>query len=347
MEHLNAWLFYLKNAVVTDWYLFSLLALAIYGLYQYLLDYSIDSSSKTLPRSIVTLVLIGGGSLTIIFLSGLYLVVVSLFYEKMITGIGLAVLLGLLQGLLFLFLHLFRSLARQVFPNHVVLPITKTSILLVILASWFVFDEFASVTANKLVGLALIGLAIYLFKETESREGSDSGLVTEGVNNPESASSDETTINPIIATIYLAIATMISAAIALLAKYAVGPSNLDIFLFIFLSNYTICFAAFYLLRREMKKTDWLQLVEGRGALVTGVEVRKILLRGVWLGVFNLVAFACLLNALSLSDASIVIPIYSLYIVIPVLFAAVFQGEVLTPKTTVGAILSVAAVIILE
>ena len=161
------------------------------------------------------------------------------------------------------------------------------------------------------------------------------------------ASSDETTSKPITATIYLALATIISAAIALLAKYAVGPSNLDIFLFIFLCNYIICFAAFYLFRRGMKRTDWPQLAEGGGALAIGKEVRKNLLRGVWLGVFNLVAFACLLNALSLSDASVIIPIYSLYIVIPVLFAAVFQGEVLTPKTTVGTILSVAAVIILE
>ena len=126
MEELYAWLFYLNTAVVNDWYLFTLLALAIYGLYQYLLDYSIDSGSKTLPRSIVTLVLIGGGSLTIIFLSGLYLVVVSLLYERMITGIGLAVLLGLLQGLLFLFLHIFRSEARKVFPNHVVLGVNTS-----------------------------------------------------------------------------------------------------------------------------------------------------------------------------------------------------------------------------
>ncbi len=70
-------------------------------------------------------------------------------------------------------------------------------------------------------------------------------------------------------------------------------------------------------------------------------------RGMVLGLFNLLAFASLLKALSMADASIVIPIYSMYVIIPVLLTTLINGEVLTPKTTVAVVLSVAAIVIMQ
>ena len=70
-------------------------------------------------------------------------------------------------------------------------------------------------------------------------------------------------------------------------------------------------------------------------------------RGMILGLFNLIAFASLLKALVISDASIVIPIYSLYVVVPVLFSALLQNYVLTTNTVVAVVLSIAAIIMLQ
>ena len=69
--------------------------------------------------------------------------------------------------------------------------------------------------------------------------------------------------------------------------------------------------------------------------------------GLALGVLNLLAYGALLKALSLGNASVVIPIHSLYLVIPILLLAVVDGEKLTEKTTVAIILSVIAIMFLR
>jgi len=251
IEELHAWLFYLNNIVINNWYLFTLSALVLYGVYQYLLDYSVNSNQTALPLSIATPVLVGGCCLTISVVSGLYLFYKSITGEILV-GLFHAVLLGGLQGVLFLFVNIFRFESRKAFPNHVVLPVTRGSVLIVILASWFLFDELAKVTASKLVGFVLIGLAIYLFKEFDAK-GSLVGDA-ESVHLQQNAGNEnaQTVDARVKAAIYLVLATVVSAATALLSKYAVGPRNLNIWLFMFFSNYFSCIAAIFLIHQQKK-----------------------------------------------------------------------------------------------
>lgn len=336
MEFLEAWLFNIKANVAYNWHLFALLALLFYGLYQYLLDSSIEARSNTFPRPLTTCPLLGGASLTIVILSGIYLVAMSI-HGKYITHIYFATLLGFLQGILFLFAHLFRFEARKIFSNSVVLPITRANVLIVILASWTLFDEFSSVTGNNLVGFTLLGMAIYLFKDFQVEEDTKS-----------SSSGKKITANQqLIAKGYLLTATIATAAISLLSKYAVGPSGLNIFLFMFLSNYAIIIMAYGLFQKSKKEFMTKNIRLNTNNTLNLKKFRGIFIRGMCLGVFNFLAFASLLYALSLSDASVVIPIYSLYIIIPVILAAIIQGKELRQKTTVAVILSIAALIILE
>jgi uncharacterized membrane protein len=172
VELFKASAFYLQDNMVLDWRTFTYTALFVYGLYQYLLDDSIQEQARArnLDRTLVTYVLLGSGSFTITVMSGLYLMYNSIVFrqEYIVTNFGTALFLGVLQGLLFFGANICRVEARKVLPNQFVLPVTKTSILIVVVVSWFLFDEFSGVTQYKFVGLMLIGLSIYLFKDYQT-----------------------------------------------------------------------------------------------------------------------------------------------------------------------------------
>ena len=113
---------------------------------------------------------------------------VSLLYTvwtevDFVPGVAEAAFLGLLQGLLFLCVNMFRFRARDVFPQHIVLPITKASILLVIVSSWLLFDELRGVTTAQLGGFILIGLSIYLFRKGEVGKATGEPGVQVGVSH--------------------------------------------------------------------------------------------------------------------------------------------------------------------
>ncbi len=335
MDDIKAWYFYLESSLSHDWRIFVLVALFSYGVYQYILDRSISEKSKIAGRPLVVNLMMAGGSLTVAILSGFYLIILCLGNVPII-NIWYGILLGALQGALFYFTNRFRFESRQYFTNNVVLPATKLSILIVVVMSWVFFDE-KTITGANLVGFVLIGMAIYLFKEFESAD-----------DGPSYEPDEISETLKIKATLYLILATISSAAIALLSKYAVGPTKINIGLFIFISNYSLVVVSFILLYPQLKRylaQD--ETKEASSDICIGTWVRSTFLEGMSLGILNLVAFSSLLYALSLNDASIVIPIYSLYIVIPVVFAAIFKGDELTPKTTVAVVLSIAAVIILQ
>lgn len=348
IQDIYAWWFHISNTLLNNWYLFALTALVLYGIYQYLLDFSVESDSSALTNTTATCVLIVGGCLTISIFSGLYifyLAIDSYFTRELLTGVGTTAFLGILQGILFLMLNIFRSESRKVFPNHVVLPITRANVILVILASWFLFDELAKMTMNKLVGFALIGASLYLLKDFD--RGKNSNVDAAAIHSEQTQASPGKTETEawLISTLSLILATLASAASALLSKFAVGSLSLNIALFIFFSNFFTCFSGYFLILRKKKS------IQTSGLLRNDTEnfsknIRNLFVRGMGLGLINLIAFACLLNALALTDASIVFPIYSLYIVIPILLATVVQGDKLTDKITVGVVLSVTALIML-
>lgn len=334
MDDINAWLFNIELALASGWKLYTFLALFSYGVYQYLLEYSVDKHARIIDRSIVIKLMLASGSMTLVICSSIYLIYISL-QGVVLNNIGYGIVLGILQGILFFFANKFRFEATRYYPISMVLPVTKLSILIVIIMSWIWFDEFDSVTGNSLVGFILIGLAIYLFKEEDEKKENTF------------ADEEERRLSKFRASIYLVSATLASAAIALLSKYAVGPVKIDIFMFIFISNYVLVIVAIFLLVPQLKKikSDIINSSVQPDANI-GATIISTVRRGMLLGIFNLIAFACLLHALTLNDASIVIPIYSLYIVIPVILGAIINGDFLTSKTTVAVILSIAAIIVL-
>ena len=115
----------------------------------------------------------------------------------------------------------------------------------------------------------------------------------------------------------------------------------------FFANYMICITTFILFWQQVKSTDILSSMDPAERMEFRSSIRMKFTRGMILGLFNLIAFASLLKALVISDASIVIPIYSLYVVVPVLFSALLQNYVLTTNTVVAVVLSIAAIIMLQ
>ncbi len=331
--------FFLQSRVATNWYPFTLGALFLYGFYLYLIDLAVETRPTTLARPVAISALIAGSSLLIVIVTGLY-VVGSVLYQELMFNLETALALGLIQGLLFLSVNIFRFEARQVFPSHVVLPIVRSSVLIVILASWFFFDEFSSAETHNLVGFLLIGISIYLFRDFDEGTTSQQDLG----QGSTATHSDSQKVKGIV---LLLLATVVSATTTLLAKYAVGPSHVNIFLFMFFSNYFTLFAAFYIIRGHVRRLSHEESTEIQHGVEHRHDLADVFKKGMWLGVINLLAFACLLKALSLGSASLVVPIYSLHMVIPILMTVLFQGGKLTEKATVAIVLSIAAVFILE
>lgn len=379
-----------------NWYYLALISLLSYGIFQYLLDYYVNYNRKSLTSSIATSAIIAGNTFTIVIISSLILAY-HIIEKQIIFGLHIALLLGFIQGILFLLVNTFKFESRKVFPQHVVLPIMKGNILIVIIFSWFFLGEFASVTPSNFVGFFLIGFSIYLFKDFgKNNETSEklerfpdevkypedlnikirydnckqlliyAGIMSEEEKNKLlSLSTDDPYKKAIEAlfsrfrnnnarqtidknstafskcVIFLILATIISASISLLAKYAADPFNLNIFLFMLFSNFFSCFVALYVIYSGKNKSA----VNKQTNL--NPDIIRAFKKGLWLGLLNFASYACLLKALSQDDASVIIPIFSLYIVIPILLSTIFQSVKLTEKATVAVVLSILAIIILK
>lgn len=332
MEILKAWWFHLQTTGENTWYFYVICGLLLYGVYQYLFDNLVTKRRCAMPRSVAAHAGVAASTFAIALPTGLILV------WRMVSGGHvvdpmLALFLGLLQGTLFLLLNITRVKARTCFAQHTVLSVTKANVLIVILVSWLLFHEdwFAP---NRLAGFLLIGLSIYLFWRAE---GTRQRLGSTDLS-PSSANHDP---NRPTALSFLLLATVVSASIALLAKYAVGPRKLDVVTFMFFSNAFSCFVAFFLFIQNR----WSISRDSKTPKLAAV--RPVFIRGALIGILNLFAYAALLQALSMADASVVIPMYSLYLIVPVLLATVFDGVRMSELTSMAILLSLLAMAILR
>ncbi len=240
--------------------------------------------------------------------------------------VAIGIFVAFLQGFLFFRAHQFRFNARKVFKQAVVLPVIKSSNLIVILVSWWLLNE--EITQVSLAGFLIIGISIYMLRDFD-REKDDKSK----------KSSD---LEWVMAALQLTLAMAISAATALLSKFVVSSLQIDIWLFICISNLISIFFATLLIQRELKKLSQSSLLE-----IVGNHGYKLLHRGIKVGLLNFIAFASLLQALVHGNASIVLPIYSLYTIVPILLSVIILNQKLTEKTTVGVILSIIAITILS
>ncbi len=323
--------YYFSINIWNNWYYFTLFALLLYGIYHYLLDSSITKKKESLESSIALYSIVAGNTFIITILTSIK-IAYDIFSGNIFFGTITTMIFGLFQGLLFLFINVFRHKARDIFPQHYVMPIIRSSIIIVILFSWFALGELSSATPASFVGFFLVGLSIYLFKDTEIK-----------INADEDKKTDKKNPEYIKGVIYLAMAVIVSAAIYLLAKYAVDPFGLNIFLFIFFANLSTCCVALYKLYSNKRK----KIMDEGTQCKANHEIIRGFKTGLWLGTINLVAYACFLKSLSIGDASIIIPIYSLYVVIPVVLSTIIQGVKLEEKVAVGVVLSILAIIILR
>ncbi len=326
---------YFSLSLSENWYYLTLISLFLYGIYHYLLDYFVNHKKKSLTTSMATSAIVAGNSFSVIILTSI-ISATYIYKREFIFGFFAAFLVGVVQGILFFLGNSFKFESRKIFPQHIVLSITKANILLVIIFSWFILGEFAAVTPYNFVGLFLIGLSIYFFKDFEIGKN-----ITE---KTETTKKD----SPLFAKgiLYLGLATIVAAAISLLAKYAVDPFNLNIFLFMFFSNFVSCVAGLYFVYSEKKQNIRKKQKEINHHTLKP-DVTRSFKKGLWLGLINFASYACLLKALSMGDASVIIPVFSLYIVIPLLLTTVIQGVKLTEKAIVAVVLSILAVIILK
>ncbi len=333
-------IYYIDVNILNNWYYFTLFALLSYGIYQYFLDCAVINKKKSLTSSMAFYAIIGGNTFVITILTSLRIVYDIFFREQVVFGLLPTILLGCIQGSLFLFINMFRFESRKIFSQHYVLPIIKSSIIIVILFSWFVFGELVSATPASFVGFFLVGLSIYLFK--------DFGLNN---NDEESKKYDKKSPEYMKGVIFLAMAVIVSAAIYLLAKYAVDPFNLNIFLFMLFANLFTCCIALYMIysekRQKSKKEKSQNSKEEKTHYNMNPEIIRCFKTGLWLGLINLCAYYCFLKSLSIGDASIIIPIYSLYVVVPVVLSTIIQGVELKEKVAVGVVISILAIIILR
>jgi uncharacterized membrane protein len=343
-EAIRAFAYHTWISVEGDWFFSTLIALVLYGAYQYLLDLSVTRKGMALLRGVATHAAVAGGSLSISAATAFWLLLGLLrrqapAEERLgLATIGYAVFLGIFQGLLFLFVNLFRAEARRSFSQQVVLSAGRLNTVLVILCSWFLFGELDAVQDSTILGFGLVAMSVWLLREGGVDAGGSGG-----------APADEAeTAKPVDfrSTSGLVLSVVVSAGILVLAKYAVGPSRIDIALFMFFSNTATFLGAFLFMALEVRRAARSESGPGLSP-ESGRIIWDQFRRGCALGLVNLIGYACLLRALSVGDASIVIPIHSLYIVIPAGLAAVAQGRKLSERSTLGVIVSLLAVVALR
>ena len=256
MELLEAWVYHLRPSEWGGWYSYTIAALTLYGVYQYCLDVLVTRQRKSMPRSLSAVACVAASTSVVSVLCGLSLLYTVWTEDDFVPNVLEVSFLGLLQGLLFLCVNLFRFRARDVFPQHIVLPITKASILLVILSSWFLFDEFRTVTTSQLGGFILIAISIYLFREGKVGEATGNHGPAVGVPDARFKTG----------AFSLGMATVVSAGIALLAKYAVGPSGIDVVMFMFFSNVFSSLVGYAMVQRELQRVRGMQILSSAGSV---------------------------------------------------------------------------------
>ena len=320
------------------WQFYTILALITYGVYQYLVDKEVVSfrekcfvKQNNIPSSVAVTSIIAGSALFIVIINSIYIIYMLSFIsesQRIINTIVSALLFGVFQGALFYFVQDCRFKAREVFSQPVVQSVTRLNVLIVLLVGWTMLGESEEIEKVGWLEFSLIAISIYLFSEKSDGNGYSDTIV------------DWNNDRTIHAVIFLLLATFASASIQILSKYAVGPSQINIFLFMLASNIFIYVAAFYV---NSRTKSLYSNVEKDLSLMK----RKLFKKGAKLGILNLVSFSALLMALSIKEASIVIPLYSLFIIVPILLSGIFDEVKLSERITVGTILCVLSILVMS
>jgi uncharacterized membrane protein len=317
-----------------NWYLLSISSLFLYGVYQYWIDYLAERRRARLSAKLSGYVGIAASSSMITVMMSAYTLwrILVVKDHDLLVDMSAAIYLGVLQGALFLFSNVYRMEARRRFPQHVVLPFTRFSTVLVVLCAFFVFDEVHALSQARLFGIVSVAISIYLFGswgESKSSTGESTSFRWRDLTRAPAMGHGLAS---------LVMATLISAAMAILAKYAVGPTNLQVSAFVLFSNAFTSIGAFVLIFIERSKR---KSVVDPAASVRELRrsVGGMFASGCVLGVVNLAGYLCFLSALKSGDASVVVPINSLSVVVPIVMATIFQGVVLTDRVACAVIMS--------
>lgn len=349
MEWLELIGLYVGEVAQLNWQLFTLIALLVYGYFQYSMDASLSAFRKELgfqkdevaTRSIINYMMCGSSAMVAI-LCGTYSLYQFEFGDRAIQIYSLlieALIFGLLQGILFFLVQYSRFMARSGgYSREFVHSASRLNIFIVLLFGFFVLGE-ADEIKDSMVQLVLIAISIYLL----SGKGVSiikTDVTSRNNNQGEMGYHEKNVIGntPLSLPMYLMIAIVASACIQILSKYAVGTTNIDIVFFIFVSNVFTLIGAMVICYKT--KIDL-----GENYNVLSNSFIKYYKKGMVLGVVNLIAFLSLLMALSMKGAGVVIPLYSLYILVPILFNTLIDGHKLTERVTLASMLSILAIFV--
>lgn len=335
---------YFRDVAQLNWQLFTIIALLVYGYYQYAMDASLSSFRKELSvpneeASIQHIInyMLCGSSTVVAVVCGVYSLYHFEFGDKAIQISSLwieALVFGLLQGVLFYIVQYSRFVARSGgYSREFVHSVSRLNIFIVLLFGYFILGEGEEIK-NSLTELTLIAISIYLLSEAK--------ISKEKSSNNEKVNIDDSIVgvnSPAISiTLYLSVAIIASACIQILSKYAVGTTDIDIMFFMFVSNVFTSIGALYICFRSKYKL---------GERYNGLSKRFIRYykKGIVLGLINLIAFYSILTALSMKGASVVIPLYSLYILVPIILSTLINGYKLTERVTLASMLSILAIFV--
>ena len=290
---------------LNSWFIWALVSTFFFGSYSFLFKKIVEEGGDVFAAQVVMPAVVCFVSASIIYLFNFTV------GDNLATVAGIAVL----QGVLFFLSTYTRIKALGTgLPVYVVFPITKTSTILIVIISAFVFSELEILKKPEvLAGVILAMAATYLLLPWHDKgvfRGSSMGIV-------------------------LSIASMLSSAGATIAaKSALDFYMVNIFVFILLSNVvTLVLATATVL---IKNTTLTQQKFSNG-----------IKWGVMMGLFNFAGFASFLQAVKLGNLSVVASVNALYILIPIVLSAIIYKESMSLMKWLAVAISIAAVILMK
>lgn len=292
-----------------NWFDLAIVSAICFGIYSFIFKHAVEEKADIVTMQMVM-------TSTVIVLSVILLVVTDVSIGDNIEFIASV---AFLQGVLFYLTTITRLKAFEYkLPSHILFPIIKTSTVLIIIISAFIFDEFDNLTEPKTAsGILLAIISTYLLIPGNTA----------------------TVFLSRIAIIFAFCAMISSAGASIASKYLFSASELDssyvnIFGFMLLSN----------LVTLLLSTGGMYFNNGN---VSSLAFRQGLSWGAVMGLLNFIGFAAFLQAVKYGDLSLVAAINAMYILIPIILSAVIYKEKLRLGKKLAVLLSIVAIALIK
>lgn len=239
------------------------------------------------------------------------LAIIAFFLKGMtITNLIITLILGFLFAVFFYLRTIFQFKALEHLPTNKVFPISSGTIIVTFLYGIIVFKD--SVNALKILGVLLIILAINLIHN----------------NSKKSEDYDKKKIGFLFA--FLSIIP--GAGMVITNKYTALNTDLNFFIVVtYMFSVLISFTSHSIAKEKTKKYD----------------VKKSILFGILIGIFNFSGFFSVLTAMKTGPLSVVAPVITTNAIITIILSKIVHKEELTLKQFGFVMLSIVGIILLK